>query len=269
VSASDPRETTGSRETPRTDALTHSRTSVPEHSRTPAVELEYLGRLDHQVKIRGHRVETGEIEAVLLEHPRVQEAAVVAREDTPGDARLVAYVVSADAGSPPAPAELREHLKARVPEYMVPAAWVAMDALPLNPNGKVDRLRLPAPGERERAAAAEAAPRTAMEQAIARVWQEVLGMEHVGVDENFFEIGGHSLLLARLQERLNEELGSNLTFVDLFQFSTVAALAEHLAPRAKDENETAGDESPREEAAASDARGRGASRRELMRRGRR
>ncbi|HEX8241937.1 MAG TPA: amino acid adenylation domain-containing protein, partial [Longimicrobium sp.] len=241
----------------------------------PDGQLEYLGRLDHQVKIRGHRVETGEIEAVLAEHPRVRESAVIAREDTPGDARLVAYVVAAEAASPPAPAELREHLKARLPEYMVPAAWVAMDALPLNPNGKVDRLRLPAPGERERAQAAEAAPRSAMEQAIAAVWQEVLGLGHVGVDENFFEIGGHSLLLARLQERLNEELGASLTFVDLFQFSTVAALAEHLDPRVKGDADSdasdvgAGDEKELAALPATDARGRGASRREMLKRARR
>ncbi|HET7232357.1 MAG TPA: amino acid adenylation domain-containing protein [Longimicrobium sp.] len=235
-------------------------------------QLEYLGRLDQQVKIRGHRVETGEIEAVLATHPRVREAAVVAREDAPGDARLVAYVVAADAASPPAPADLREHLKARLPEYMVPAAWVAMDALPLNPNGKVDRLRLPAPGERERAEAAAAPPRTATEQAVAAVWREVLGLEHVGVDENFFELGGHSLLLARLQERLNQEMGSSLSFVDLFQFSTVAALAEHLAPRGGDDG-TSGDadigDAPREEPAPTETRGRGANRRELLRRGRR
>ncbi|HSU14720.1 MAG TPA: amino acid adenylation domain-containing protein [Longimicrobium sp.] len=252
-SALDPRENA------RTDALTHSRTSSP-----ATAVLDYLGRLDHQVKIRGHRVETGEIEATLAGHPRVRESAVIAREDTPGDARLVAYVVAVDAASPPAPAELREHLKARLPEYMVPAAWVPMDALPLNPNGKVDRLRLPAPGERERVQT-ETAPRTAAEQAIARVWREVLGVEHVGVDENFFEIGGHSLLLARLQERLNEEMGSALTFVDLFQFTTIAALAGHLAPRAMENSDTDLEETQ----APSEARGRGASRRELMRRGRR
>ena len=231
-------------------------------------QLEYLGRLDQQVKIRGHRVETGEVEAVLVGHPRVRGAAVVARGDPPGESRLVAYVVAADAASPPAPADLREHLKARLPEYMVPAAWVAMDALPLSPNGKVDRLRLPAPGERERAAAAAAAPRTVTEQTIAAVWREVLGLEHVGVDENFFELGGHSLLLARLQERLNEEIGSSLTFVDLFQFSTIAALAEHLDPRGGLDGDN-GEAAEHEETAPKEARGRGASRRELLRRARR
>jgi hypothetical protein len=223
-------------------------------------EMEYLGRLDHQVKIRGHRVETGEIEAVLAGHPRVRAAAVAVREDTPGDARLVGYVVPEDPASPPAAPELREHLKARVPEYMVPAAWVEMDALPLSPNGKVDRLRLPAPGERERATAS-ASPRTATEQAVARVWREVLGLEQVGVDENFFEIGGHSLLLARLQEQLNAELGCALTFVDLFQFSTIASLAGHVAAHAGDAQDAP--------SVAEAERGRGASRRELMRRVRR
>jgi len=261
--ASDAHADSSASESQRTPALPHSRTAV----------LDYLGRLDHQVKIRGYRVETGEIEAVLADHPRVRESAVVAREDAPGDARLVAYVVAADGAVPPTPAELREHLKARLPEYMVPAAWVPMDALPLNPNGKVDRLRLPAPGERERAAAGTS-PRTATEQAVARVWQEVLGVEQVGVDENFFEIGGHSLLLARLQERLNEVMGSTLTFVDLFQFTTISALAGHLAPAVSGDGDGDGDATvdgaaPTADSDSTGPRGRGANRRELMRRGRR
>jgi amino acid adenylation domain-containing protein len=226
----------------------------------PDGQLEYLGRLDHQVKIRGHRVETGEIESVLREHPAVRDAAVTTREDVPGDARLVAYVVAADASDAPDAAELRAFLKARVPEYMVPAAWVAMDALPLSPNGKVDRLRLPAPGEQERAAARENRPRTATEETIARVWEEVLGVAHVGLDENFFEIGGHSLLLARLQERLRGALGREVTIVDVFQHPTVEALAAHLAPAARDEDAV---DEPKH------ARGHGSRRREMMRRTRR
>jgi amino acid adenylation domain-containing protein len=226
----------------------------------PDGQLEYLGRLDHQVKIRGHRVETGEVEAVLREHLAVRDAAVTAREDAPGDVRLVAYVVAADADDAPAAAELRAFLKSRLPEYMVPAAWVPVDALPLSPNGKIDRLRLPAPGEQERAAARESRPRTALEEAIARVWEEVLGIAHVGLDESFFEIGGHSLLLARLQQRLREAVGREVGVVDVFQHPTVSALAACLAPDAPDDDAA---EAPKH------ARGQGSRRREMMRRTRR
>ncbi|HEX2092533.1 MAG TPA: phosphopantetheine-binding protein, partial [Longimicrobiaceae bacterium] len=184
--------------------------------------LEYLGRLDEQVKVRGFRIEPGEIEARLAEHAGVREAVVLVREDAPGDRRLVAYVVGgveADA--------LREHLRRSLPEYMVPAAFVVLEALPLTPNGKLDRKALPAP-ELVSAGASYVAPRRPLEAALAGIWAEVLGRVRVGVKENFFDLGGHSLLLVKVQARLRETLDREIPIVDLFRFPTVAALAEHL-----------------------------------------
>ena len=186
--------------------------------------LEFLGRLDHQLKVRGYRVEPGEIEAALLEHPGVSEAVVIAREDAPGDRRLVGYVVSAGGASTD---ELRNHLRARLPEHMVPAAIVALDALPLTPNGKLDRRALPAP-EYGGGAAAYVAPEDALERAIAEVWCEVLGAERVGAEDNFFDLGGNSLLLVRVHDRLARTLGREVEVVDLFRHSTVRRLARHL-----------------------------------------
>ena len=184
--------------------------------------LEYLGRTDHQVKVRGFRIEPGEIEAALRRARGVGECAVVAREDAPGDRRLVAYVV----GEAKAEA-LRDHLRQSLPEYMVPAAFVFLDALPMTPNGKLDRKALPAP---EPASAEETyvAPRRPLEAALAEIWAEVLGCARVGVKENFFDLGGHSLLLVKVQARLREVLDRKIPVVDLFRFPTVAALAEHL-----------------------------------------
>ena len=246
-----------SREGQRTPALPHSRTAVPAlpHSRTGV--LEYQGRLDHQVKVRGHRVETGEIEAVLAEHPALQEAAVVARADASGDVRLVAYVVASAGHEAPAAGELRTFLKARLPDYMVPAGFVALDRLPLSPNGKVDRLSLSehVPAEAPREGRAE--PRSVPERAIARVWEEVLQLPgKVGMDDNFFEIGGHSLLVGRMQERLKDALGVEVPVVDLFLYPTVRSLAEHLAAQSSAEakpDQTAGESAER-----------GSGRREMM-----
>jgi acyl carrier protein len=184
--------------------------------------LEYLGRLDHQVKIRGFRIEPGEIEAVLSRHPEVREARVLVWEDAPGEKRLVAYVVGAVEAD-----ELREHLRRSVPEYMVPAAFVVLEALPLTPNGKLDRKALPAP-ELVSPEASYVAPRRPLEAALAGIWAEVLGRARVGVKENFFDLGGHSLLLVKMQARIRETLDREIPIVDLFRFPTVAALAEHL-----------------------------------------
>jgi acyl carrier protein len=187
--------------------------------------LEYGGRVDEQVKVRGHRIEPGEIEAALLAHPEVTEAAVVAREEAPGQMRLVAYV----AGQAGVEA-LREHLRERLPAYMVPSAFVTLDHLPLTPNGKVDRRALPAP---EYAGSAEhTAPRDETEQLIAAVWAEVLGVERVGVEDNFFDIGGDSLLLVRVSSRIRSELGRDLPMVELFRHPTVASLAGYVAGEA-------------------------------------
>ena len=188
--------------------------------------VQFLGRVDHQVKVRGHRIELGEIEARLAAHPAVREAVVLAREDRPGDQRLVAYAIAR--GELPAAAELKGWLRERLPEPMVPGIFVFLDAWPLTPNGKVDRRALPAP---RRAASPEAAaplPAGGLEAAIAEVWREVLGVETVGLKDNFFDLGGHSLLLARVHARLQEALGVSLTMVDLLRHPTVGALAAFL-----------------------------------------
>ncbi|HEX2190746.1 MAG TPA: non-ribosomal peptide synthetase, partial [Longimicrobiaceae bacterium] len=179
----------------------------------PDGTIEFLGRNDHQVKVRGFRIELGEIEARLLAHPEVREAVVLAREDAPGDKRLVAYYVGAEG----AEAEtLRAHLSKRLPEYMVPAAYVRLEALPLTPNGKVDRRALPAP-DGAPARGRYAAPRTPVEEVLAGIWAEVLRLERVGVEDGFFELGGHSLLAARVVSRVRQVFGVELPLRALFE----------------------------------------------------
>ena len=193
-------------------------------------ELEFLGRTDEQVKLRGFRVEPGEVAAVLASLPGVCDALALVREHA-GDRRLVAWAVAGPGGERPSPPELRAELKRRLPGYMVPSAVVVLDDFPRTPHGKVDRAALPLP-EAE-AGEAFAAPQGELEQRIAGVWREVLGRGAVGVNDNFFEIGGHSLLLARLHECLRAALGVEVGLMDLFQFPTIAALAAHLEQRAK------------------------------------
>ncbi len=197
----------------------------------PDGQLEFLGRVDRQAKVRGFRVEPGEIEAVLGSHPGVREAAVAVREDAPGDRRIVAYVVPGSGGA--SGDELRSWLRARLPEHMVPAAFVALDRLPLTPSGKTDRRALPAP--EGTADDAGAGPRTEMEQAVARVWEEVLGVRGVGTGRSFFDLGGNSLLVVRAASALEAALGRPVAAVDLFRHSTVAALARHLSGDAEEE----------------------------------
>ncbi|MBV9122341.1 MAG: amino acid adenylation domain-containing protein, partial [Planctomycetes bacterium] len=192
----------------------------------PSGELEYLGRLDHQVKIRGFRIELGEIETVLTRHPAVREAVLTAREDHPGDKRLVAYLVGNGEPLPPT-AELRSYLKEHLPEYMVPSAFVTLESMPRTPNGKVDRKTLPAPEQaREDVPASLSAPRTPVEELVAGVWAEVLGRGPAGIHDNFFELGGHSLLATQVVSRLQEWLRVDLPLRALFEAPTVAGLAE-------------------------------------------
>jgi amino acid adenylation domain-containing protein len=189
--------------------------------------LEFLGRMDAQVKLRGFRIEPGEIEAVLATHESVAQAVVIIREDRPGDKRLVAYVVAAEGGVPAA-GELRRLAKDRLPDYMVPSAVVVLDALPLTPNGKIDRRALPAPDGARQSDETYVQPRTDVERRVAAIWCEVLGVQSVGVEDNFFDLGGHSLLVVKLHARLRGELGGELTVVDIFRFPTVAALAKQF-----------------------------------------
>ena len=189
--------------------------------------LEFLGRADQQLKIRGFRIEPGEIEAVLPSHPAVVQAAVIAREDPGGDKRLVGYVV-AQSGQRAEPALLRSHVGQSLPEYMVPGAIVVLEALPLSPNGKLDRKALPAPEFGVIGSAAWRAPRSPQEEILGSLFAEVLGVSNVGIDDNFFELGGHSLLAARLVSRIRATLGLELPIRSLFEAPTVAGLVERL-----------------------------------------
>lgn len=212
--------------------------------------VEFLGRLDHQVKVRGHRIELGEIEALLREQSGVRESVVMAREDVPGDKRLVGYVVLA-APEEDAEARLRDALRARLPEWMVPQHVVTLEALPRTPNGKTDRHRLPAPETGGRArGAAFVPPAGGVEQAIAEVWQDVLRRTEVGSQDNFFDLGGHSLLVVRVQARLREKLGRAVAITDLFRFPTIRALAEHLGGAGEPTDTAAPTEAATERASA-------------------
>src|SRR5438270_934155 len=195
--------------------------------------IEFVGRNDHQVKIRGFRIELGEIEARLAEHPEVREAVVLAREDQPGDKRLVAYYTASGMGEGEAARvgaeRLRAHLSAVVPDYMVPTAYVRMERLPLTPNGKLDRKALPMPEQEAYAARGYEAPVGEIETKLAEVWAEVLHLEKVGRHDNFFDLGGHSLLMVRVQGRLREVLQRDLAIVDMFKYPSISSLATYLS----------------------------------------
>jgi amino acid adenylation domain-containing protein len=199
----------------RTDALTHSRTAV----------LEFLGRRDHQVKVRGYRIELGEIEARLAEHPGVREAVVLAREDAPGDRRLVAYVVGGDTAGAEA---LRAHLGQTLPAYMVPSAFVQLEQLPLTPNGKLDRGALPAPEGDAHAEREYEAPEGKVEEALAEIWAELLGVERVGRGDDFFMLGGHSILAVQMISRVRQAMEVELPLAALFEAPVLSALADRI-----------------------------------------
>ncbi len=202
--------------------------------RRPDGELEYVGRTDHQVKIRGYRIELGEIEASLARHEQVRESVLLVREDRPGDPRLVAYVVPRTVPGPSS-SELRQHLKRTLPDYMVPAVFVALPALPLTENGKVDRRALPAPGgARPDLDGAFVPPRNAVEEQVAAIWANVLDLDEVGVHDNFFDLGGHSLLATRAISRIRDAFGVDLPLRPLFENPTVAGLAECVETAGRD-----------------------------------
>ena len=190
----------------------------------PDGNVEFLGRSDHQVKIRGFRIEVGEIEVALAQHPAVREAVVIAREDRPGDKRLVGYVVPHQA---PTVGELRRFLKEQLPDYMVPSAFVMLEALPLTPNGKIDRRALPAPDSTGiESESIFVASRTPVEAALVGIWAEVLKLERVGIQDNFFDLGGHSLLATQVISRVRDAWGVEVPLRHLFEAPTVAGLAE-------------------------------------------
>ena len=190
--------------------------------------VEFLGRVDEQVKIRGFRIEVGEVEAVLAQHAGVRESVVIAREDERGSNRLIAYVVASNGDLQTA--ELRAFLKQRLAEYMVPSSFVVLDALPHTPNGKVDRRALrKVDAARVDNSEVYIAPRSSMETVITNIWQELLKVEKVGVNDNFFGLGGHSLLLVHAQSKVTEALRVKISMVEMFKYPTVSALAEHLS----------------------------------------
>jgi len=204
--------------------------------RRPDGAMEFLGRIDGQVKVRGFRIELGEVEAALIKHPAVRESAVAAREDAPGDRRLVAYVVPAADVPPAVVRELREFLTGKLPDYMVPAAFVLLPELPLTPSGKVDRRALPAPDRDRPEITGFVAPGTPAEETLAAIWAEVLGVARVGVHDNFFELGGDSILSIQIIGRAGQ-MGLSIAPRDLFQRQTIAELAAVVGRSAAEQAE--------------------------------
>jgi acyl carrier protein len=190
----------------------------------PDGNIELQGRVDRQVKVRGIRIEPGEIETVLNAHENVREAAVIVREDTPGNQRLVAYVVLRQPEN-----NLRAFVKARVPDHMIPAGFVVMDKLPVTPNGKVDYAALPIPDETSFDSSKEfVAPRTPLEETLAQIWREILEISRVGINDNFFELGGHSLLATQVVSRIRKTLNVDLPLRVIFDSPTIAGLATNV-----------------------------------------
>ena len=193
--------------------------------------IDFLGRSDFQVKIRGYRIELGEVEAVLAGHPLIKQAVVILREDSPGEKRLVAYLVAA--GSPnPAPQQVRDHVRSALPEYMVPGLYVFLPSLPLTPNGKIDRKALPRPDKDAAAAPTRfEPPASPLEQQLADLWSETLGVARIGRRDNFFDLGGHSLLAVKLFTRIERSFGKRLPLATLFRAPTLEQLARVLQPK--------------------------------------
>ncbi|AVH67903.1 amino acid adenylation domain-containing protein [Nostoc sp. 'Peltigera membranacea cyanobiont' N6] len=203
----------------------------------PDGNIEFLGRIDYQVKIRGFRIELGEIEAILSQHPSLTQTLVIAREDVPGDKQLVAYIV-AKPEQIPSQVELRRFLQGRLPEYMVPASFVFLDTLPLNPNGKIDRRALPAPHISDLGLSTNfVLPQNATEEVLASIWAKVLRLEQVGIHDNFFELGGHSLLATQVMSRVRQAFQREIPLQLLFENPTIATLAQAIAQNESQEND--------------------------------
>lgn len=190
--------------------------------------VEFLGRTDVQVKVRGYRIEPAEVEAALCQHPQIAAGVVTVWQDEQKDSKLVAYLQPQPGTEVPSATQIRTFLQERLPDYFIPSLYVPLEALPLSPNGKLDRRQLPSPTLFMTTDSSYVVPQTDKEKIVARIWQEVLNIERVGLDDNFFEIGGHSLLLVQLQNKLEEEFAYPLSLTDLFQFTTVKALADYL-----------------------------------------
>jgi acyl carrier protein len=189
--------------------------------------LEFLGRQDNQIKLRGYRIELGEIEAALSQHPHVQETVVMCREDNPTDKHLVAYVTKAQDSLEVS--EVRAALQAQLPGYMVPSAFIVLEQLPLTPNGKINRRALPAPAGADRTQGMSyVAPRTPFEHTLVNIWQDVLGLDQVGVHDNFFDLGGHSLMATQVVSRVRQEFYVDLKLMDFFKMPTIAELSKGL-----------------------------------------
>jgi amino acid adenylation domain-containing protein len=196
----------------------------------PDGQLEFLGRIDHQVKIRGFRIEPGEIEAALSQHPDVHETAVVAREDVPGDKRLIAYIVPN--GKPPTFSAMRNFLRKKLPEHMIPAAFIMLEQIPLTPNGKVDRQALPTPGKTQaESETGLVTPRNPVEEKLAEIWADILQRERIGIHDNFFELGGHSLLATRVVSQVQATFQVLLPLHILFEMPSVADIAQEIVRR--------------------------------------
>jgi non-ribosomal peptide synthetase component F len=190
--------------------------------------IDFLKRMDHQVKVRGFRVELGEIEAALNQYWAISESVVVDNDDLPGGTRLIGYIVPEE-GIEPTSAELYAFLKEKIPSYMIPSIFVTLKEIPLTPNGKVNRAELPVPQLSEDGTSANfVAPRNPLEETLAEIWRETLGAAQVGVESNFFDLGGHSLLATRVVTQIRERYGVELPLRVLFESPTIAGLAQHL-----------------------------------------
>lgn len=201
--------------------------------------IEFLGRLDNQVKIRGYRIELGEIETVLSSHGDIREAVVIAREETPGDVRMTAYIIW-NSGKPKEASEIKEYLKEKLPEYMIPTQYQGVESFPLTPNGKIDRKAFPVYSEIEKDAVQKdmVLPGNELEKRIAAVWQDILKLPKVGVNDNFFDIGGHSLLAVQLHTKIKEVIDAELTLIDIFTYPTIRSLEEFINKKFHSDNET-------------------------------
>lgn len=201
----------------------------------PDINLRFEGRVDEQIKLYGNRIEIAEIEVVLNQHPQVRQTAITLRDDAFGNKRLVAYVVT-QPGEQPAIEALRGHIKDRLPDYMIPALFITLSALPLTHNGKIDRLALPEPDTtRPQMEQVYVSPSNGWEKTLSKIWSHVLGFNRIGVNDNFFDLGGNSILAAKLVVLVQEELGIELPIVKLFQYPKISLLAKFLSQNQSDD----------------------------------